>query len=133
MVFLWSVGVPGKRTVKAPSLGEKAFHSAWIGDCATAKGSTSRDSESIFMEVTLGGRAGGVSPRSKPSRIKTHTLVYAIPPGADAPGSRAGGSAAQDFQQPLEVVVRLEAQHDLPLVLAAQPDLHLDRELLPQL
>src|SRR5262249_7600079 len=42
-------------------------------------------------------------------------------------------SATQHFDEALEIVVRLEGQHDVPLILAADTDLHSGTELLPQL
>jgi hypothetical protein len=48
-------------------------------------------------------------------------------------GASGKSLAAQHFQHPLEVVVGLEAQHDVPLVLALDLDLDAQAELLPQL
>src|SRR5215471_19392969 len=48
-----------------------------------------------------------------------------LPPKVHPPAS-----AAQRFHNALEVVVRLEGQHNLTLVLALDPDVYLHRELL---
>src|SRR5947209_8831358 len=105
-----SRGVPGSRTRKAPGLQTNSFHSSpgeWAARAVTGRITPSRRAVRVMSgEKRPRGRARGLEGGKVGARTE----------GARRRGSR--GLLPQDFEQAHEVVIGLEAEDDLPAVLA---------------
>src|SRR5271154_365444 len=85
--------------------------------------------------------ATGFEPATSWSQTRRSTELSYAPHGVILSGTGAENKGSthplrrlpERLHDPLEIVVRLEREHDLALVLALQLDRHPRRQLLPQL